>query len=804
MSIQKTNSDYQPYSVSLLDEFSEIAESNFRNFFNDIDDFLFVLDLDGNIIETNQAVMRILGYTKEELVGKSVLLVHPPEYRQRAGEIVGQMLNGEAEKCPLPLLSKLKIHVPVETRVYNGVWNSQKVLIGVSRNLSELALSEEKFYSVFDNNEILMALSEIESGVFIHVNRKFLEVLGYSESEVIGKSSTALDMYYDSSLRNAFLEKLSRNKSVENERMIVKTKNGELLHCLFSIKKIQIQTHTYWLTSADDITDLMTAKEKLRHNLKQQTLLADISKKLNSFQNFDNTMDEVLKMLGEHTGISRVYIFENDPTISSCSNTYEWCNVGITPQIDELQDVPWEMIPSWKKILDEQGKVLSYDITELPIDVYQVLEPQGIKSILVFAMYVDEKFFGFIGFDECVTHKVFEIEEIELLRTISNMISGTYERLIFQRKLSESEARLNLAIDNSETGLWDWNIVTGSVYFNDIWCHMLGYEKSEVEPHVSSWERLVHPDDLPYINEELDKHLKGKTTSYQSLHRLLTKKGEWKWILDKGRVVERDGQGNPLRAIGAHFDIDEQKHVENELQKANENKDKFFSIIGHDLRGSIGSIMQMSEMLAEKGSVDEETLYTCLESQKEISHAAYNLLENLLNWAKSNRDQMIFKPKILNINNIIKDCIFNVKVQAESKKILLKTKFDQEYDVYADEDMTRLIIRNLLSNAMNFTPEDGSITFSLSSKKDFVKIMVKDTGMGMIKESIEKVLSDNEFHSTYGTDYKKGSGLGIKLCKNFIRQNHGSIDIESVIRKGTTVKVILPSTKSCYDLNPLN
>jgi PAS domain S-box-containing protein len=803
MSSSKSVNYSQKKSGNFLEEIIGAEESNFRNFFNDIDDFLFVLDLEGNIIETNQAVLRILGYTKEELVGQSVLMVHPPEYRQRAGEIIGQMLSGEAEKCPLPLLSKLKTHVPVETRVYEGVWNSQKVLIGVSRNLSELALSEEKFYNVFNNSDILMALSEIDSGVFVHVNRKFLDVLGYSESEVIGQSSRELDMYYDTNLRNAFLEKLSRNKSVENERMVVKTKNGELLHCLFSIKKIQIQTQTYWLTSADNITDLMVAKEKLMRNLKQQTLLADISKKLNSFQDFDKNMDEVLKMLGEHAGISRVYVFENDPTSIMCSNTYEWCNVGITPQKDELQDVPWEMIPSWKKILDEQGKVLSYDITELPDDVYQLLEPQGIKSILVFALHVHEKFFGFIGFDECVTHKVFEIEEIELLRTISNMISGSFERLIFQKKLTESEARLNLAIDNSETGLWDWNIITGQVYFNDIWCKMLGYDKSDVEPHISSWERLVHPDDMPYINEELNKHLKGETSSYQSLHRLLTKKGEWKWILDKGRVVERDVQGNPLRAIGAHFDIDEQKNAENELQKANENKDKFFSIIGHDLRGSIGSIMQMSEMLAEKGSVDEETLYTSLESQKEISRAAYNLLENLLNWAKSNRDQMIFKPGILNINNVIKDCIFNVKVQAESKKISLKTKFDQEYDVYADEDMTRLIIRNLLSNAMNFTPENGSITFSLSSKNDFVSIKIKDTGMGMIQENIEKVLSDNEFHSTYGTDYQKGSGLGIKLCKNFIHQNHGSIAIESVVRKGTTVKVKLPGTKACYDLNPL-
>lgn len=155
--------------------------------------------------------------------------------------------------------------------------------------------------------------------------------------------------------------------------------------------------------------------------------------------------------------------------------------------------------------------------------------------------------------------KIWEKEEIDLLRTISGIISNSFERQIFQKQLRESEIRQKLAIENTEAGLWDWDVQSGEVYFNDIWWQMLGYARSEIEPNISTWEKLVHPDDMASVMKDLNLHIEGKIDYYENTHRLLTKSGDWKWVSDKGKIIEYDDENKPKRAIGTHIDIDGQK-----------------------------------------------------------------------------------------------------------------------------------------------------------------------------------------------------------------------------------------------------
>lgn len=770
-------------------------QENFKNLFNAINDFLFILDIEGNIIEVNNAVMNILGYEKNELKGKNVLTVHPREYRDKAKEIVGKMIEGTRETCPLPLLSRNGTHIPVETKIYHGEWNNENVLIGISRNLSEIAISEEKFYRVFDNNQALMAISEIDTGIFINVNKVFLTSLGYEKSEILGYNSRKLNLFYDYKKRKEIVEKIKLNSPIENEYIIIRTKDGKPIHCLFSITIIKIQTYNYLLTSAIDISQLKETERKLKKSLYQQTLLADISQNFLSLDNLVEKVNHTLSQLGNHTEVSRVYIFEDNPTGTETSNTYEWCNQGISPQINELQDVPYEIIPSWKKILKENGKIFSTDIKELPDDIVAMLEPQEIKSILVFPLLVQNHFLGFIGFDECIKAKQWENEEVELLRTISGIISNSFERQMFQKQLRESEIRQKLAIENTEAGLWDWNIKTGEVFFNDIWCKMLGYDKNEIEPNVGSWEKLVHPDDIPDVMKALNKHIEGKSDYYENTHRLLTRSGEWKWIIDKGKIIDYDYDNKPKRAIGTHIDIDRQKKIEEELRNLNVTKDKLFSIIAHDLRGPIGSMMQISEMVSDNDGLDKETLYKFLNSQKELSKSTFQLLENLLNWARYNREQIKFNPKIIDLNAIIDENIINIKYSAKQKGISIITDYSEAFKAYADEDMVKLIIRNLLSNAIKFTCNNGFIRIELNKKVNYIEVKIVDTGLGISEDNIEKIMSDNQFYSTYGTASEKGTGLGLKLCKSFIAQNKGELIIDSKLNIGTSFSFTLPMVK---------
>jgi len=535
-----------------------------------------------------------------------------------------------------------------------------------------------------------------------------------------------------------------------------------------------------------------TVEDKLRHSLQQQKLLADISQKVNSMTRSCPDCTDILRLIGEHTNVSRISVFLNNSTGTATRNAFTWCNEGITDYQNKQQNLSYAIVPSLKKKLVEQGRIVSADINQLPDDFSSILRPLGIKSILIFPLFVQAEFSGFIGFDECLVNKQWDSDEVELLRTIANIISATFERNKYHQQLHDSETQLKMAIENTDTGLWDWNIPTGQVYFNDIWLKQLGYDRSEIKPHLSAWEKLVHPDDMPAAEEALNKHLAGETGDYQNLHRLLTKSGDWKWVLDRGKVIEWNDAGEPIRAIGTHIDMDRHKKVEDELRIANATKDKFFSIIAHDLRGPIGSLMQISELIAEKGNVDEATLYKFLNSQKELTKSTYRLLENLLNWAKYNEKQIENNPKILNINNIIDETVEHIHYQLSKKSIELTKEYSGVYEAYADENMVKLIIRNLLSNALKFTPNKGSVSIGLAHTNGFLTVSIEDSGVGIAKENIDKILSDDQFFTTAGTENEKGTGLGLKICKNFISMNHGSIKIESEPAKGTRISFTLP------------
>ena len=767
-------------------------EINFENLFNAINDFLFILDLEGNIIEVNNAVDLFLEYTREELKNQNILCVYPKEYKEKALAIVENVIRGEKGSCLYPLLAKNGDYIPVETIIYPSKWNNRKVLIGISRNLSEISISEKKFRQTFDNSQTMMAISDIKQGIFIDVNKAFLNILGYSVEEVIGHSSKELNLFHDYKKRIELAEKTEKLQHIENEYIIINNKTGKDIHCLLSMSIINIQTYSYLLTSAMDISKLKVAEQQIKRSLYQQTLLADISQSFLDTENLNNKIQYTLQLMGKHTGVSRVYIFEDDSSGLITSNTYEWCNTGISPQMDDLQEIPYEVIPSWKKILNKEHKVFSTNIQELPNDILEILEPQGIKSILVLPLFVQNRFWGFIGFDECVREKAWDTEEVELLRTISGIISYSFERQLYQQQLHESELRLKLAIENTEAGLWDWNIKTGEVFFNDIWCNMLGYKTSEIETNVSAWEKLVHPFDMPYVMQDLNDHLEGNANFYENIHRLKTKSGQWKWIKDKGRVIEFDEDGKPARAIGTHIDIDEQKKIESELRDLNVSKDKFFSIIAHDLRGPIGSMMQISEMISEQQGLDSKTFSHFIVSQKELSKSTFQLLENLLNWARYNRDKITPKPQEIDLKTIIEETLMTIKYKASQKNISILTSIDHTATAYADKDMTTLIIRNLISNALKFTNHNGVISINTKDKEKVIEVIISDTGIGISEENIEKILSKNQYYSSYGTDNEKGTGLGLKLCKTFTEQNHGQFLIKSQLGKGSDFSFTLP------------
>ena len=175
------------------------------------------------------------------------------------------------------------------------------------------------------------------------------------------------------------------------------------------------------------------------------------------------------------------------------------------------------------------------------------------------------------------------------------------ERKRFQDKLIESKKRLDLALEGGDLGTWDWNIQTDEVHFNCRWAEMFGYQINELKPHISTWENLVHPDDLPRVRQVLNDHIHGKTPFYEARFRMKHKSGDYIWILDKGKVIELDEQGNPVRACGTHLDITHQKQIELALEESEQKYRLIFEMspIGITTADKKGKIVDINQSGAD-------------------------------------------------------------------------------------------------------------------------------------------------------------------------------------------------------------
>ncbi len=240
-------------------------------------------------------------------------------------------------------------------------------------------------------------------------------------------------------------------------------------------------------------------------------------------------------------------------------------------------------------------------------------------------------------------------------------------------------------------------------------------------------------------------------------------------------------------------DVIERKNKE--LANLNASKDKLFSVIGHDLKNPFHAISGFGSILLNNyEEYSDEQKMELIKLMQSSSENAISLLENLLHWSRSNMNKIAYKPIPCNLAVIINDNVKYLRILAENKKIQIKTT-GESTNLLADYDMISTVIRNLMANAIKFTPENGSITIHSEENDKSIFFSISDNGIGMNKETINKLFRENHFHTTQGTQGETGTGLGLHLCKEFVERNKGIITITSEVGKGSTFKVEFPFTK---------
>jgi PAS domain S-box-containing protein len=275
------------------------------------------------------------------------------------------------------------------------------------------------------------------------------------------------------------------------------------------------------------------------------------------------------------------------------------------------------------------------------------------------------------------------------------------------------------------------------------------------------------------------------------------KNGEFFWV-DTAIAPVVDDNGNPKKFFSLQFEITERKKYLNqlsakshELEDLNKLKDKLLSIVSHDFRGPLNSLQGTLSLLLQGALTQDEFKMLTHDLVEKLDHT-YNLLENLLNWAKSQMQGMKVYPKLVNVQAIANDCINLLAPIAKKKMVIIENKIQHVAEVYADNEMVKLILRNLLSNAIKFSHSRSTIVLDLKKDEEQVIVSVRDHGLGISNENQDKLFKYENF-STYGTSNEKGMGLGLLLCKDFIERNGGKIWFESELEKGSTFYFTLPT-----------
>jgi signal transduction histidine kinase len=234
-------------------------------------------------------------------------------------------------------------------------------------------------------------------------------------------------------------------------------------------------------------------------------------------------------------------------------------------------------------------------------------------------------------------------------------------------------------------------------------------------------------------------------------------------------------------------EIEKQKE---ELAELNNLKSKLFSVISHDLRTPLYGLRNLFKSVEQYDLPAEEIKVLIPDVVKDL-HYTTDLMENLLQWAKSQMKGESLSPQLIDMNKLIHDVQQIVRLQAENKQVYLKTKADKPVYIYADKEMIEVVLRNLISNAIKFTPKEGQVIIDIKEEDELIEVLVSDTGTGMSEEAKNKLFGDEHF-TTKGTSNESGTGLGLMICKEFLKKNGGDIHVESELGKGSTFAFTLP------------
>jgi PAS domain S-box-containing protein len=549
-------------------------------------DLFCIADTDGYFRRLNPQWEQTLGYTIADLEGRRFLdFVHPDDLPNTLAAIA----DLDSKRSVLDFTNRYRhrdgSYRWIEWRSFPSPDSS--LIFAAARDITarkqaegELRASKDQFRLLLDSTaEAIYGLDM--NGDCTFCNPACLRLLGYSRpEELIGRNMHWL-IHHSHADGTPF--------PVETCRIFQAFQRGEGTHVddevLWRADGTSFPAE-YWsypqyrdgaivgaVVTFVDISERTQAAAAQREYERLLHLLLDLSTRFINVEGgaLGQEIDACLARIGAFAAVDRGYIVLLSPDGTRATELFEWCADGIPSRREEFLTSPMDQFIWAVPRLRRSEVVHIPDIDDLPPEALferRVLRGLQVRSTILVPLAVGGTWMGVLGFESMRRHRAWPDQVIALFEVTARMIANAVSREVSAAALADREEQLELVIEGSGAGLWDWRVRTGETFINDRWAEIAGYTLAELGPtSTDHWSALCHPDDLARSQALVERHFRGESPDYECEVRMRHRDGSWVWVLDRGKVVERDDEGRPVRMTGTHLDITPRKKAEAELAR---------------------------------------------------------------------------------------------------------------------------------------------------------------------------------------------------------------------------------------------
>lgn len=648
-----------------------------------------------------------------------------------------------------------------------------------------------------DNEERYKMLSNLategiiihDRGIVIDANESLLNMLDTSLQKLKGKNIIELFAATEKDKQTIYKNISSRfEKSYEVD---AKLPNN-------TIKTFEVRARNFLHKGKNLRVAVINNISEKKKEEKISNALYKISEALHNSSNLEELYVLIHKILGELIPVQNCYIALYDELSDTISFPFF---------VDEEDQPPTPYRPGkgLTEYVLKTGKPLF-----APPEVFKKMEDSGIvenvgePSIdwLGVPLEVGDKAIGVLAIQSYKKEIRFGKDELTILQFVSNQIASAIERKRTETQLKESEEQIRLLLDSTAEAIYATDINGICILANQACARILGYPG--VESFIGkNMHKLIHysfPDGTDYPIEKCDvlKSISGKFMHHSD--------EEFFWKAD-GTPLEVEYWSHPIlkgseviSGVITFIDISDRKKNQKAIQRYNEeltslntSKDKFFSVVAHDLRSPFHGLLGLSEIIVDEfDSMDKPDIKEYIGNIHKTIKNVYKLIENLLEWSRLQSGKMSYNPTKVNLKETVEN-VQQVLVGISSLKgIKISNLIQNNIYIYADEKMITSVFQNLISNSIKFTNTKGEIKINATASNHFIKVSISDNGVGMDEDVISKLFSLDHSISTPGTAQEKGTGLGLILCREMIEKHDGRIWVESKKNEGSIFHFLIP------------